>query len=127
MALPGGDGPWIGVVQTVGAPRAGTRPATMLVEVEGGGPVRIAATLPWFPAVVPGDRVEVAGRIRPPPADEYGEYLAKIGAIGTLTLMPSKTLPGAGTLERTLEGFDGPRPTASTDRCPSPRPGSPPI
>ena len=54
---------------------------------------------------MPGDRVEVAGRIRPPPADEYGEYLAKIGAIGTLRADALELLPGAGTLERTLEGF----------------------
>ncbi len=104
-AIPGGDGPWIGTVQTVGAPRGGNRPATMLLEVEGSTPVRVAATLPWFPAVVPGDRVEVSGRIRPPPQDDYGEYLAKIGAIGTLRAASIALLPPTGTIERALEGL----------------------
>ena len=55
--------------------------------------------------MVPGDRVAVSGRIRPPPEDEYGEYLARIGAVGTLRADALELLPSAGTLERTLEGF----------------------
>lgn len=104
-SIPVGDGPWTGTIQTVGAPRVGTRPATMVLDLPDTPPVRVAATLPWFPAVVPGDRVEVGGRIRPPPEDEYGEYLAKIGAIGTLRADSLDLLPATGTLERTLEGF----------------------
>jgi competence protein ComEC len=80
---PDGDGPWLGVVQSVSAPRAGARPA--LVQLETKPSVLVAATLPWYPPVVPGDRIELRGRIRPPPpADDYGAYLERIGAVGTL-------------------------------------------
>ena len=49
------------------------------------GPVRVAATLPAFPAVRAGDTVEVRGRLRPPPEDDrYGEYLRRTGAAGSL-------------------------------------------
>ena len=48
--LPAGDGPWIGVVETVGAPRAGSRPATIRLAGEPSGDgmpaVLVAATLP---------------------------------------------------------------------------------
>jgi competence protein ComEC len=54
--------------------------------------------------VVPGDRVSVQGRIRPPPDDEYGDYLAKIGAIGTVRADVLELLPPTGSMERTLEG-----------------------
>lgn len=102
-SIPSGDGPWIGVVQTVGAPRDGTRPTT--IRLEGAAPVLLAATLPWYPSVVPGDRVEVAGRIRPPSADDYGVYLARIGAAGTLRTDSLELLPADGTVARTLESW----------------------
>ncbi len=80
--IPTGDGPWTAVVQGVGSPRAGSRPAVVLLERE--PPIVVAATLPWYPSVVPGDRIELRGRIRAPPADDYGAYLTRIGAVGTL-------------------------------------------
>lgn len=101
--IPSGEGPWRGVVETVGSPRQGSRPAT--IRLEGESPVLVAATLPWYPQVVPGDRVDVSGRIRPPPEDDYGAYLAKIGAIGTLRADALELLPPTGSLAATLEGF----------------------
>ncbi|MEA2673690.1 MAG: hypothetical protein QOI92_882, partial [Chloroflexota bacterium] len=59
VAIPSGAGPWVGVVETVGAPRDGNRPAT--IRLQGNAPVLVAATLPWYPSVVPGDRVHVHG------------------------------------------------------------------
>src|SRR4029078_9431029 len=44
---PHGDGPWLGVVQSVSAPRAGARPA--LVQLETKPSVLLAAPLPWYP------------------------------------------------------------------------------
>jgi competence protein ComEC len=99
--IPGGDGPWVAVVQSVGAPRAGARPAVIRIETV--PPVIVAATLPSYPGVVPSDRVELRGRIRPPPADEYGTYLARIGAIGTLRVESLELLPAEGTLLASLE------------------------
>src|SRR5687768_10545721 len=101
--VPSGDGPWIGIVQAVGAPRAGARPAT--IRLEGAAPVLVAATLPWYPPVVPNDRVELRGRIRPPPPDDYGAYLARIGAVGTLRADGLDLLPAPGTIAGSLEDF----------------------
>src|SRR3954452_15035032 len=56
-AIPTGDGPWVATVATVGSPRAGTRPGTLLLELPDTLTVLVAATLPWYPAVVPGDGV----------------------------------------------------------------------
>jgi competence protein ComEC len=103
MAIPSGAGPWVGAVETVGAPRDGNRPAT--IRLEGPVPLLVAATLPWYPAVVPGDRVQVHGGIRAPPPDDYGAYLARIGAAGTLRADGLELLPADGTVSRSLEGI----------------------
>ncbi|HEY4188835.1 MAG TPA: ComEC/Rec2 family competence protein [Candidatus Limnocylindrales bacterium] len=87
----------------MGAPRDGNRLAT--IRLEGDAPILIAATLPWYPPVVPGDRVQVHGGIRPPSPDDYGAYLARIGAVGTLRADALALLPADGTLARTLEGL----------------------
>ncbi len=105
---PDGDGPWLGVVQSVSAPRAGARPA--LVQLETEPPALVAATLPWYPPVVPGDRIELRGRIRPPPAaDDYGAYLERIGAVGTLRAESLSLAPAdgaeAGSLAASLEAL----------------------
>ncbi len=86
--LPDGSGPWTAVVESVGSPRDGDQVARLLLRVEPGvqpEPVRVAATLPAFPAVRAGDTLEVRGRLRPPPDDDgYGEYLRRTGAAGSL-------------------------------------------
>jgi competence protein ComEC len=101
--IPSGDGPWTAVVETVGAPRDGSRPAT--VRIQGASPMLVAATLPWYPAVVPGDRVELGGRVRPPTPDDYGAYLARIGAVGTLRASSLELLPAEGTAGGALESL----------------------
>ena len=100
-ALPAGEGPWVGVVQSVGAPRAGSRPAVVLLSLE--PPVLVATTVPSYPAVVPSDRVELHGRIRAPPLDDYGAYLARIGATGTLRADSLELLPTEGSFAGALE------------------------
>ncbi|HET7180791.1 MAG TPA: ComEC/Rec2 family competence protein, partial [Candidatus Limnocylindrales bacterium] len=100
---PSGDGPWIGLVETVGAPRDGARPATIRLDDPDG--VLVAATLPWYPPVVPGDRVQLDGGIRPPPESEYGDYLHKIGASGTLRADSLEVLPATDSINRLLEGW----------------------
>jgi competence protein ComEC len=101
--LPSGDGPWIGVVETVGAPRAAERPAVVAIETPAG--LRVAATLPVFPAVVPGDRVRVGGSLRPPPASPYGDYLARVGASATVRVTSLALEPSPGDPGRSLEGL----------------------
>ncbi len=89
--LPDGRGPWAFVVEAVGSPRDGQQRATLGPPPDAAGTahapgarIRVAATLPAYPAVIPGDIVVVEGSIRPPPDSAYGRYLARIGADGTL-------------------------------------------
>ncbi|HEY7132752.1 MAG TPA: ComEC/Rec2 family competence protein, partial [Candidatus Limnocylindrales bacterium] len=90
-SLPGGDGPWIADVVAISSPRDGQQVATLTVVASSTAehtasipPVVVAATLPRFPAIEPGDRVRASGRVSPPPEGPYGEYLDRIGVAGTL-------------------------------------------
>lgn len=100
-AVPPGEGPWIAEVRSVGAPRAGARPA--VIELDTDPPVVVAATLPWYPPVAPNDLLELRGRIRPPPQDDYGQYLARIGAVGTLRAETLELRPSEGSVAASLE------------------------
>jgi competence protein ComEC len=97
---PDGSGPWTGSVVAVSAPREGQQDATIRLDEV----ALVAATLPRYPAVEPGDRVRLDGRIEEPPDGPYGDYLARIGVDGTLrsrslTVVGRATDPGA-QLER---------------------------
>jgi competence protein ComEC len=85
VAIPDGDGPWRGVVIGVGSPREGRQSATLELAVAEGS-LRVAATLPRYPEVAPGDRISVGGRLESLPADDggYGTYLRRIGAVATI-------------------------------------------
>ncbi len=101
--LPGSaHGPWVAVVDSIAAPRDGDQVARLRLDVapatlpdgaidpglDGGseaGWIAVAATLPGFPEIRAGDRIEVDGRLRPPPEDDpYGAYLTRTGASGSL-------------------------------------------
>lgn len=99
--LPAGTGPWPATVEAVGAPRAGQQQATLRLETGSG--LRVAATLPRYPILVAGDRVVVAGSLRPPSTDGYGRYLARIGAVGTLRARSLEREPEPGGPARALE------------------------
>ncbi|MEJ7696067.1 MAG: hypothetical protein WKF78_05450 [Candidatus Limnocylindrales bacterium] len=65
-AGPVGDGPWRMLVESVGSPRDGEQVATLRSPADA-APLRLAASLPAYPAVEPGELVEVSGRTRPRP------------------------------------------------------------
>lgn len=81
---PTGDGPWRLVVETVGTPRKGDQTAILRGPWSDGAAFRLAATLPRYPPVEPGDVVDVTGRTRPRPDSAFGAYLERQGAWGTL-------------------------------------------
>src|SRR6476619_773275 len=81
---PDGTGPWTMTVEATGSPRDGQQVATLVVEPGASGGFTVAASLPRYPEVIRGDRVVVEGRIRPRPDSPYGQYLERIGAVGTL-------------------------------------------
>ena len=82
---PDGRGPWLLVVRATGSPRDGQQTATLATPPGPGPAFQVAATLPRYPVVTPGDRVVVEGEIRPRPDSPYGTYLMRIGAVGTVT------------------------------------------
>src|SRR5439155_18680006 len=85
QAPPDGEGPWSMVVITSGSPHDGQQTATLSTPSGVSPAFIVAATLPRYPEIAAGDPVVVAGAIRPRPDSAYGDYLARIGAIGTLT------------------------------------------
>ena len=103
QAPPNGEGPWSLVVVSIGSPRGGHQSATLSTQPDAAQSFEVAATLPRYPEIIPGDRVRVDGAIRPPPDSAYGEYLARIGAIGTLTSRTLGVGPAPDDLGRRLE------------------------
>ena len=103
LVPPPGDGPWSLVVTSTGSPRDGHQSATLSTPSGASPGFVVAATLPRYPEVIPGDRVEVDGQIRPRPDSAYGEYLARIGAVGTLTARKLEIGPAPTDLGRRLE------------------------
>jgi competence protein ComEC len=92
---PIGGGPWEARVISVGAPKDGVQMATLSLSAP--GEPRVAATLPRYPTVEPGRRVEVAGSLRPPPENDYGDWLRQTGV--TATLRASRLVLRPGPLE----------------------------
>ncbi len=103
LAPPPGDGPWSLVVVSTGSPRDGHQSATLSTPPGASAAFQVAASLPRYPEVVPGDLVRVDGEIRPRPESAYGEYLARIGAVGTLTARTLEVGPASTDLGRRLE------------------------
>ncbi len=103
-SLPAGSGPWAGVVTSISAPKNGAQPAVVALEPPLG--FSVAATLPVFPVVVPGDRVTMTGSLQAPPVDDpYGDYLLRIGAAGTLRADSVTLEAPSDDLGRKLEGL----------------------
>src|SRR3954454_13299151 len=123
VAPPDGKGPWTMTVEATGSPRDGRQVATLVSAPAAGVAFSVAATLPRYPAIVPGDQVVVEGAIRPRPDSPYGEYLERIGAIGTLE---SRTLTVASVPDdpgRRLEGLRRGAGDALTTVLPEPEAG----
>ncbi len=49
-----------------------------------GSEALVEALLPRFPEIGPGDRIRIEGSVRPPGPDDYGAYLRRLGAAGSL-------------------------------------------
>ena len=81
---PDGSGPWRMAVESIGSPRDGHQVATLRTIADAQSAFRLAATMPRYPPVEPGDVVDVGGRVRPRTDSPYGAYLARLGAWGTL-------------------------------------------
>ena len=111
--LPDGRGPWTATVEARGSDRDGSQLATLRVGAgldagAGGDGWLVAATLPRYPEIEPGQVVRVDGTLEAPPAGPYGDYLGRIGVSATLrsrTLSVTAALDGPGAdLERLRRG-----------------------
>ena len=133
-SAPEGRGPWTMLVETVGAPREGRQVATLRLVNTGNARdtgttalttavTRLAATLPRYPPLEPGDRVEVTGRTRERPDTPYGRYLERIGAWGSLQADTLAVLPGPDGPARRLEGLRRDAGEALTVVLPEPEAG----
>jgi competence protein ComEC len=100
---PGGSGPWSLTVLATGAPREGHQTATLGTPSDIAPGFLVAATLPRYPIVVPGDLLVLDGPIRPRPDSPYGEYLERIGAVGTLTARAIEVVPAPSSPGQQLE------------------------
>ena len=102
---PDGNGPWTMLVETVGSPREGHQVATVRTVTGGSTGFRLAATLPRYPAVEPGDRITVEGRARPRPHSPFGRYLERLDAWGTLDARSMEVLERPTDPGTLLEGW----------------------
>jgi competence protein ComEC len=91
-SLPVGEGPWHGVVEAISAPKGGAQSATIVVREPWA--FRVAARLPRFPEIAPGDGVVVRGRLEPPVDDAYGTYLRRLGVDATIWSRSLERTPG---------------------------------
>ena len=127
VALPDGDGTWHGVVVATGAPREGHQVATIELLDGGTGTVRLAATLPRYPIVAPGQRIVVEGRLEPRPESPYGAYLERTGVAGTIRVDGLELETGPVEPAAALETVRRARPKRSRASCQSLRRGSRPA
>jgi competence protein ComEC len=105
-ALPDGRGPWTAIVETISPVRDGQQVATLrLLDTIASPPIEhlVAATLPRYPPIEPGNRVRVDGTVQPPPSGPYGDYLRRIGVEGTLRSRSLALAPDAGSDAPSLE------------------------
>ena len=93
--LPDGRGPWTASVEARGSDRDGSQVATLRLAGDGDGRL-VAATLPRYPEIEPGQIVRVDGTLAPPPDGPYGDYLARIGVVATIQ---SRTLTISGAVD----------------------------
>lgn len=101
--LPATDGPWTGTVTSISTPRRSLQPA--VVELDSPAALAVSAIMPRFPAVVPGDRITMTGRLRPLEDDDYGRYLERIGVSATLDAESFDVTPATPDPGRRLEGL----------------------
>ena len=120
--IPTGAGPWTAIVETAGSPIDGSQTATIRLE---SAALRVAATLPRYPAIGPGDRIRVDGEIRPPPEGGYGEFLRRSGVVGTIRSRTLERLadPAAIRPEVALERLRRSSGDALTRALPEPEAG----
>jgi competence protein ComEC len=121
--LPTGDGPWHAVVIATGSPREGRQSATVELIEPSAAPIRLAATLPRYPVVAPGQRIVLDGGPQPPPESPYGAYLERSGVAGTILSRSLEIEVGPAEASGALESVRRDAATALARVLPEPEAG----
>jgi competence protein ComEC len=94
------EGRWSAQVLAVASPRDGEQRATLGLDLaDGSAALVVYASLPRYPALTTGDRLQVAGLLRPPPSEGgFADYLRRNGVSATLQGRSMELGTGAGDL-----------------------------
>jgi competence protein ComEC len=121
--LPDGNGLWHAIVVATASPREGRQAATIELVSRDAVPIRLAATLPRYPIVAPGQRIVVDGSPEPPPDSPYGAYLERTGVAGTILSRSLEIEPGPAEPAAVLETVRRSAATALARVLPEPEAG----
>ncbi|HLY13076.1 MAG TPA: ComEC/Rec2 family competence protein [Candidatus Limnocylindrales bacterium] len=113
-------------VESVSAPKAAEQIALIQLEPgpgEAGGAALVEALLPRYPEIGSGDRIAVRGRIEAPGADDFGTYLRRIGAAGSLRSPTLELVAGPGGGLGLLDGIRQGSAAALVRSLPEPQAG----
>ena len=92
-----GTGRLVGLVEGVGTPKGTEQIAQVRLAgdpAQPGSGALVEAILPRFPEIGAGDRIAVSGSVQPPGADDFGTYLRRLGAAGSLRSPTLEILAG---------------------------------
>ncbi len=105
-----GPGRFEAVVESVSSPKGAEQIALLRVGAgfATGDGVQVEALLPRYPEIGAGDRIAVSGRLEPPGPDDFGAYLRRVGAAGSLRSATLELVAGPagpeGVLDRIRRG-----------------------
>ncbi len=119
-----GAGGHTATVDSVGSPKAAEQIALIELDDPGaasGSPVE--ALLPRYPEIGPGDRIAVSGGVRAPGDDDFGGYLRRIGAAGSLRSPILVRLSGPAGVVGLLDGIREGSAAALARALPEPQAG----
>ena len=95
-------------VESVGSPKGAEQIALLRLDGESDSVdegTLVEALLPRYPEVGAGDRVAVRGRLEPPGPDDFGAYLRRVGAAGSIRSATLELLAGPAGPEGILDRF----------------------
>jgi competence protein ComEC len=104
------SGQFQAVVESVGSPKGSEQIALLKLDdpAGSGDGTLVEALLPRYPEIGAGDRIAVRGRLEPPGTDDFGSYLRRLGAAGSLRSATLVRLAGPegpqGLLDRVRRG-----------------------
>ena len=113
-------------VESIGAPKAAEQIALIRLEPapdEVASPALVEALLPRYPEVGAGDRIAIQGRIEPPGDDDFGAYLRRLGAAGSLRSPTLELVAGPDGALGLLDGIRRGSATAMVRALPEPQAG----